>query len=107
MLLARATKQANPMDELADVLRASLELLSLNANNITWSKWKTPEEALDEVESLLKAIVAGTIPPRSQLSSLFAPTGSLQEVSLSSGWGEIFLQISERYDGVEKEIYGF
>ena len=29
---------------------------------------------------------------------LFAPTGPIQEVSLSSGWGKEFLALSERFD---------
>ncbi|HEX8181606.1 MAG TPA: hypothetical protein VF525_18845 [Pyrinomonadaceae bacterium] len=29
---------------------------------------------------------------------LFAPTGPMQEVSLSSGWGEEFLALAERFD---------
>jgi hypothetical protein len=29
---------------------------------------------------------------------LFAPTGPIQEVSISSGWGEAFLSLAERFD---------
>jgi len=29
---------------------------------------------------------------------LFAPTGPIQEVSLSSGWGQEFLELAERFD---------
>jgi hypothetical protein len=32
------------------------------------------------------------------LDVLFLPTGPIQEVSLSSGWGDEFLQLAERYD---------
>lgn len=35
---------------------------------------------------------------------LFAPTGSLQEVSLSSGWAETFLKVAERYEEVEATL---
>jgi hypothetical protein len=30
----------------------------------------------------------------------------MQEVSVSSGWGEAFLQVAERYDYAEKAIWG-
>ena len=29
---------------------------------------------------------------------LFAPTGPVQEVSISSGWGEEFLTLASRFD---------
>ena len=29
---------------------------------------------------------------------LFAPTGPIQEVSLSSGWGDVFIELAERFD---------
>ena len=29
---------------------------------------------------------------------LFAPTGPIQEVSLSSGWGHEFIKLAERFD---------
>jgi hypothetical protein len=33
-----------------------------------------------------------------ELKVLFAPTGSIQEVSVSSGWGEEFLGLAARFD---------
>ncbi len=36
--------------------------------------------------------------------SCCAPTGSIQEVSVSSGWGEEFLAVSERFDAVIKRV---
>ncbi|MFW9875455.1 MAG: hypothetical protein ACFFG0_20300 [Candidatus Thorarchaeota archaeon] len=35
---------------------------------------------------------------------LFAPTSDLQEISLDSGWSELFLIISERFDSVIKDL---
>ena len=32
------------------------------------------------------------------LSLLFAPTGSLQEVASSTGWGDAFLRLAARFD---------
>ena len=28
----------------------------------------------------------------------FAPTGPLQEISISNGWSEMFLKLAEQYD---------
>jgi hypothetical protein len=40
------------------------------------------------------------------LSILFAPTGSIQEVSLSSGWGDELIHLSVDFDRAEGEAYG-
>jgi hypothetical protein len=32
---------------------------------------------------------------------LFAPTGPLQEISISNGWSEIFLKLAEEFDKLE------
>jgi len=37
---------------------------------------------------------------------LFAPTGPIQEVSLSSGWGDAFLKIAEQFDRAAERAYG-
>jgi hypothetical protein len=33
-----------------------------------------------------------------ELRVLFAPTGPIQEVSVSSGWGDAFLELADRFD---------
>jgi hypothetical protein len=35
---------------------------------------------------------------------IFAPTGRMQELSLSSGWGEWFLLLAERFDEAKKQL---
>ena len=32
---------------------------------------------------------------------LFAPTGPIQEISISNGWSEVYLKLAEQYDKLE------
>jgi len=48
---------------------------------------------------------AGELPDRGDLSVLFAPTGLVQEVSISSGWGVEFLAIGSRFDAACQRVY--
>ena len=48
------------------------------------------------MDGCIASVESGILPPR--LSTLFAPTGPLQEVSLSSGWSQQFLAVSNRFD---------
>jgi hypothetical protein len=87
----------DPMGLLVHVLESTLELLSVEENDFSWSSWDGAAAAIDEVTRLLGQARAGN-PDWSTLSTLFAPTGPIQEVSLSSGWAEPFLKVAERYD---------
>jgi hypothetical protein len=40
-----------------------------------------------------------------ELSVLFAPTGPVQEVSVSSGWGDEFLILANEFDAALAEVY--
>ncbi len=96
---------SDPKGSLVKVLRSAIELLSLPDNDFCWSSWENYDEALKEIESLIKSIKAGALPERLDVAVLFAPTGPIQEVSLSSGWGEAFLRVAEKYDDVEKLLW--
>lgn len=96
----------DPQKLLVSVLRVSVELLSLDDNDYVWSYWRDQDEALKEVGHLLAVAEAGKMPELSRLSLLFAPTGPLQEVSMSSGWADAFLKVAERYDAAENGLYG-
>ncbi|WP_161599681.1 hypothetical protein [Pseudomonas arsenicoxydans] len=37
---------------------------------------------------------------------LFAPTGPLQELCMSSGWAETYLKVAGKFDEVERLLWG-
>lgn len=77
------------------VMRDTRRLLALPENDFAWSSWKDQQAALAEVDEHIHTLERGSVP---NLSVLFLPTGPIQEVSVSSGWGEEFLQLAERFD---------
>jgi hypothetical protein len=105
-LLSYPCEGANPRTLLVDVLRASIELVSLEDNDFAWSSWADSAAAVAELSRLLEVAETGGTLDRLTLSVIFAPTGPMQEVSISSGWGETFLKVAERYDYAEKGIWG-
>ena len=94
----------DPRVLLADVLRSAVELLSLPDNDFSWSSWENREAAVAEVQTILELLERGELPDRVSLSVLFAATGPIQEVSLSSGWSETFLKVAERFDRAERRL---
>jgi hypothetical protein len=86
--------------QLVRVLRNARQLLAEPGNDFLWSSWPDAETALRELDGLIARIEAGTTPVREELAVLFAPTGPIQEVALSSGWGEAFLMLAASFDAV-------
>ncbi len=95
-----------PLAQLKSVLGATLELLSLPQNDFSYSSWIDQDAATSEFQELISALDSESIPDLRLLGALFAPTGPIQEVSLSSGWAEEFLRLAEKFDEVEEIIAG-
>jgi nucleotide-binding universal stress UspA family protein len=91
--------------ELATILREARALLALPNNDFAWSSWADAGAALAEVDGLVAALDAGRLPSRLTVAVLFAPTGPIQEVSLSSGWADEFLALAARCDAAVEAAY--
>lgn len=81
--------------ELRDVLLEARALLARPDNNFDWSWWRDAQEALRAVDRQIAALERGW---PAAARELFAPTGPMQEVSISSGWADEFLALAERFD---------
>ena len=78
---------------LLKVLRDVRSLLALPNNNFDWSPWGNGAEALRELESIIGRVRLGAPLYIDQIAVLFAPTGPIQEVSLSSGAGRSVVSV--------------
>lgn len=86
------------LQPLIAVLLEARALLANPENNFLWSSWEDSSDALEEIDGLLAQLEAGEPPSAGSLNVLFLPTGPIQEVSLSSGWGHEFLELANRFD---------
>lgn len=93
-------------DELVDVLRDARPLLALPGNDYCWSSWADADAAFAEVDGLIAELGAGRLPPRLAVEVLFAATGPVGEVALSSGWAGLYLKVAERCDAAVAAAYG-
>jgi len=97
---------ARARQDLAAVLRQAREWLARPHNDFAWSPWADAAAALSEIDGLIARIDAGDLPDRSDVEVLFLPTGSIQEVAESSGWGEEFIPLADRFDRALEWVYG-
>lgn len=66
-------------------------------NDFSWSSWLDAEAAASEIDGYL-AQLSRDEPISAEI--MFAPTGPMQELSISSGWGSEFVALADRYDAV-------
>jgi hypothetical protein len=85
-------------DELIAALREIRVLLAREHNDFTWSGWQDADAALGEIDPIIVKLENDLAVDPGEISILFLPTGPIQEVSLSSGWGDEFLALAERVD---------
>jgi hypothetical protein len=91
---------------LIEVLWEAREFLARADNDFAWSSWKDAPAALREIDGIVSRIESGHMPKRSDIELLFLPTGPIQEVSVSSGWGQEFVELASRFDAAIELAYG-
>jgi hypothetical protein len=89
-------------DAVLNILQETRAFLAQPDNNFAWSGWANREAALKDIDSLIASIGTGAVSDPTHVAWLFAPTGPLQEVSVSSGWGERFLDLARRMDAATR-----
>ena len=80
------------------VFQEARSLIARPENDFSWSSWEDAAAALAEIDGIIAMLEAGRVPDRLQMRVLFAATGPIQEISLSSGWADQFLKIAAQFD---------
>lgn len=104
-LLQEGINHETPIESLIHVLEAAIELIGLPDNDFCWSSWEDEAQAKGELLGLISVLKSGGLPNRLDVAVLFAVTGPLQELSLSSGWANTFLKLADKYDDVEALLW--
>jgi hypothetical protein len=88
--------------ELLTLLDKVLDLVSLPGNDFIFSSWSGVDEAAREIQRYRSEILQDDFTHLARLEVIFSPTGPLQELSLSNGWGTKFIDLAEKFDWVIK-----
>ena len=83
---------------LLDIFYRARDLVALPNNDFAWSSWPNSDAALAEIDGIIAQLRRGELPDEMQMIMMFAPTGRMQELSMSSGWGNRFLQLASEFD---------
>ena len=86
--------------ELITIFDDVLSYIKRDGVDLVWSHWDNVDDAVKELDDHKSRFLKNDFSKLDDASFLFAPTGSLQEVSLSNGWGDEFIQLANRIDKV-------
>lgn len=85
-------------EALIDIFQRARDLVALPANDFSWSSWDGAEAASAEIDGIIAQLQRNETPNQVTMDVLFTATGPMHELSLSSGWGNRFLQLASEYD---------
>ncbi|MFI4862331.1 MAG: hypothetical protein ACIAXF_16825 [Phycisphaerales bacterium JB063] len=55
-------------------------------------------QIIDEIDRTIAQLKDGESIDKKRLEQLFAPTGSIQDISVDNGWGDEFLDLAAKVD---------
>ncbi len=89
---------------LIKILKNLKRILKTRETNIIYSTFDSIEDLIFEIDNHIQKLKDEDFSVIDNLILLFAPTSDLQEIFISSGWSNQFLDIAERFDDVIKDL---
>lgn len=69
-----------------------------NETDVIWAGYDSPDELKNEIRSDLEALIGGDLSRLEKFRIHFAPTSTFQELSMSNGWSNEYLQLAKEFD---------
>lgn len=73
------------LHDLICLIEEIIVILKSPHTNTTWTHWDTPDEAIINFNQILEKLKNNDKTPLKELEIIFLSTGSLQDLSISSG----------------------
>lgn len=75
-----------------------------NNSDMTYCHYETPTELIELLDKFIIEIENGNMEVIDDLAVDFAPTGNLQEHSISNSWSDQYLIITDEFDSIQRLI---
>jgi hypothetical protein len=92
---------STPREKLIEILQATRALVARPDNEFMYSGWEDADEALAAIDGHIARVKSGEPFRFGDISILYAPTGALQDLSISSGWSDQYMALASEIDGLE------
>ncbi|MFX1281959.1 MAG: hypothetical protein ACFFA3_21600 [Promethearchaeota archaeon] len=92
------------IETIISILELIKKYIAVPETNLKHSIFDTKEDIINELNNHILKLKIEDFSKIEDLIILFSPTSDLQEISLDSGWGKKFLEISENFDLAIKDL---
>lgn len=73
-------------------------------SNLLWTHYNDPQEIILELEKVINELRNGDFKTIEKLKVDFLPTCTFQELAISNGWGDYYLELADKFDEVYKKL---
>jgi hypothetical protein len=73
-------------------------------SDVLWTSYDTPQQLRHDIEQYLSELRVDCKEGLEKCKWLFAPTGTLQEHSMSNGWAEEYISLASQFDRLYDEL---
>jgi len=80
------------------VLLKNIRKKITSKTDITWSSFDDVEELQTMMDKDITEFEAGDFNSLKEYKTMFLPTGDFEEMAISNGWGEEYLQLASEFD---------
>ena len=86
------------MIEVINVLEKVKDIIKNYEMDLSWSTYESEEKLINDLNLYICKLKENDFSYNEKIKFLFAPTGDLEEIAISSEWGEEYIQLSEIID---------
>ena len=96
-LMIDKSHESDEIQKIIEILLAINNTID-SKTDVVWTRYDRPEQLSNDLKKYIEKLESGDYTILATLNHLFGPTGTFQELSISNGWGEEFLNIAEQFD---------
>ena len=75
-----------------------------DSSDVIWTQYETAKEFRDDLDRYITRLTLNDKSCLEDMKVLFAPTGSLQEHSISNGWSDEYVRVAEQFDKIYYQL---
>jgi hypothetical protein len=87
------------INELIKIIELIKDNIS-DCSDVIWTKYETAKEFRDDLDRYMARLKLNDKSCLEELNVLFAPTGYLQEHSISNGWSDEYVRLAAQFDKI-------
>jgi hypothetical protein len=73
-------------------------------SSVTWTHYNNPKEVIRELDNDIINLRKGSLETLEKLKTDFLPTCTFQELAITNGWGDYYLELADKFDGIYKRL---